>query len=210
MGNVWASDDQAAWRAALDRYPAVVEAQGVARLPALDRWYREALPGRLAARRPPAVTSEELVQTTEWKMARGVWRQRNLVLVRSNPPELVEQISREALSRAPDEAAPVATLSRLAGVGPATASAVLAAAAPAVYPFFDDLVAAQIPGLGPVAYTLAYYRRYAAALRERAGDLRGEWTPTMVERALWAAAGGKAGAARPAATTALEGSRPAE
>jgi hypothetical protein len=63
-----------------------------------------------------------------------------------------------------------------------------------VYPFFDELVAAQVPDLGKVAWTLGYYGKYAAALRERAGALGTPWTPAMVERALWAHVGGKTGA----------------
>ena len=61
-------------------------------------------------------------------------------------------------------------------------------------------LAAQIPGLGPVAWTAPYYVRYAAALYERAAALRSAcpdhaWTAQDVEQALWAASGGKAGAA---------------
>lgn len=188
---LWSSDDPALWRAALERYPSVVEAQGVKGLPTRDHWYRDQLPDLLAARRPVFLTRDELIQTTEWKMARGVWRQRNLGLVRSNQPEAVEEASREAFSQVPDPTAPIARLSRLVGVGPATASAVLAAYRPDLYPFFDDLVAAQIPGLGPVDYTLKYYRAYAQALRDRANLLGAGWTPALVERALWSSAGGK-------------------
>jgi hypothetical protein len=71
---------------------------------------------------------------------------------------------------------------------------VVAAAAPDFYPFFDELVAAQLPELGKVAWTLGYYARYAEALRARARELGGDWTPVKLERALWALAGGKAGA----------------
>lgn len=191
---LWASDDVAAWRDALGRYEGTIVAQQVNRLPELDRWYREELPGLIAARAPAYVTLDELVRATEWKMKRGVWRQRNLILVRSNAPEEVEWISRGALERAPDPTAPIVALSKLAGVGPATASAIAAAAAPDVYPFFDDLVANQVPGLGSVDFSVRYYARYAAALRERASQLGPGWTPVMVERALWAFAGGKAGA----------------
>ena len=89
-------------------------------------------------------------------------------------------------------------LCALAGVGPATASAALAAHAPGVYPFFDELVAVAIPGLGPVAFTPAYYARYAERLRERAAALAAAcpdagWTAQAVSQALWAASGGKAG-----------------
>ena len=55
-------------------------------------------------------------------------------------------------------------------------------------------MAAQIPALGKVAWTLGYYAKYAAALRDRATALGAEWTPVLVERALWAHVGGKTGA----------------
>jgi hypothetical protein len=126
-------------------------------------------------------------------MARGVWRAPNLVLVRGNDADAVVATSGEALSKIPHPTAPIAILATLGGVGPATASAVAAAVAPALYPFFDELVAAEVLELGTVAWTLGYYARYAAALRDRAAAIGSEWTPVMVERALWANVGGKAG-----------------
>jgi hypothetical protein len=191
--DLWASSSDEEWRAALVAYPAVIDAQGVKPLADLDRWYREELPGLISARDRPHVTHAELVKVTEWKMARGIWRARNLALVKGNDPAEVERASGAALAAIPDPKAPIAELATLAGVGPATASAVVAAAAPHLYPFFDELVGAQVPGLGEVAFTPAYYARYADALRERAARLGGGWTPVMVERALWAHVGGKRG-----------------
>ena len=193
MTGLWPSTSRSEWHTALDRYDDVVEHQGVASLPGHDRWYRDELPVAIASRRTPHITHAELVRITEWKMARGVWRAPNLVRVKSNAPELVKQTSSEAIAKIPHPTAPISTLAALDGVGPATASAVAAAHAPALYPFFDELVAAQIPTLGKVAWTLGYYARYATALRERAGQLGDDWTPVMVERALWAHVGGKAG-----------------
>lgn len=193
MSGLWASEEPGTWRAALGRYEEVVEGQGVARLPELDRWYRDELPGLIAGRQSPHVTHAEMVRVTEWKMARGVWRGRNLALVRGNDPAEVERASTAALARVPHPSEPIALLSKLAGVGPATASAVAAAAAPGVYPFFDELVAARIPGLGQVTFTPKEYARYADALRERAARLGPSWTPVGVERAIWADVGGKAG-----------------
>ncbi|HVH12844.1 MAG TPA: hypothetical protein VM759_07325 [Longimicrobium sp.] len=193
MATLWKSDDRAAWQAALDDYEAVIDRQGVTRLAELDRWYREELPAAIASRKTPHVTHDELVRVTEWKMARGIFRPRNLVLVRGNAPSLVERTSTAALAAIPDPKRPIALLAELAGVGPATASAIAAAAAPDVYPFFDELVGAQVPGLGAVAFTPAYYAKYAAALRTRADELGDRWTPVMVEQALWAHVGGKAG-----------------
>jgi hypothetical protein len=195
MATLWSADATDAWRDALDSYADVVARQGVAALPALDRWYRDELPDAIAGRDPAHVTHDELVRLTEWKMARGVWRARNLVLVRGNDADVVERTSAAALAQAPHATEPIKALAALAGVGPATASAVMSAARPDVYPFFDELVAAQASGLGPVAFTLPYYARYAEALRERARALGDPWTPSDVERALWAHVGGKAGVA---------------
>ena len=198
--DLWSSTDCAAWAAALDRYPAVVEAQHVNGLAEVDTWYRTALPGLIAGREPAYATLDELQRVTAWKMKRGVWRERNRQLVAGNPPAVVEATSRAAFAAAPDPRRPIALLSDLAGVGPATASGLLAAYRPDLYPFFDELVAAQVPGLGPVAWAAPYYVRYAAALYERAAMLRAacpdhDWTAQDVSQALWAAAGGKAGAA---------------
>lgn len=193
MKSLWNSSDVADWKSALDSYPEVIEAQGVASLPGHDSWYREELPALISARRRPHVTHAEMVRVTEWKMSRGVWRARNLALVRGNDPAVVAATSGEALGAIPDPVAPITALAELAGVGPATASAVAAAASPAHYPFFDELVGAQVPGLGTLTFNLAYYKRYAEALRERAKELGARWTPVMVERALWAHVGGKRG-----------------
>ena len=193
MRSLWTSTTEKDWRAALDRYTTVVDGQGVARLSELDRWYRDELPGLMAQRRKAHVTLSELIRLTEWKMARGVWRAPNLILVRSNAPEAVVETSTAALAAVPHPTAPIATLAKLKGVGPATASAAAAAAEPRLYPFFDELVAAQVPALGKVAWTMSYYARYAQAIRDRAAQLGPEWRPVMVEQALWSHVGGKAG-----------------
>ncbi|MDQ6635984.1 MAG: hypothetical protein M3Z10_14625 [Gemmatimonadota bacterium] len=193
MTTLWTSHSPALWQQALDRYDAVVTNQKVARLTELDGWYRNELPGVIASRRMAHVTLPELVRITEWKMARGVWRAPNLVRVRGNDPDVVVRTSTKALSEIPHPTAPITTMAALDGVGPATASGVASAASPGLYPFFDELVAAQIPGLGKVAWTHGFYARYAAALRERAPTLGADWTPVMLERALWAHVGGKAG-----------------
>jgi len=176
----------------------VLAASGGHRLVELDRWYQQELPATLAKREPPWLSLAELIKVVEWKMHRGVYRARNLALVRSNDPAGVEAVSREAFASIPDPIASIARLARLKGVGPATASAVLSALRPDVYPFFDDVIAAEIPELGSIDFTLKEYARYSERLRERAALLAvgcpdGKWTPQAVGSALWAAAGGKAG-----------------
>ena len=191
---LWTSVAVKDWHAALDRYDGVIARQDVTKLPALDAWYRDELPRRIAERAPAHIVHDELVRLTEWKMARGVWRAPNLVLVKGNDADEVARVSADALALMPHPTKPIAALATLAGVGPATASAVAAAHKPSLYPFFDELVAAQIPSLGKVAWTMGYYGKYAQALRNRAEALGAEWTPVMVERALWAHVGGKTGA----------------
>ena len=194
MPTLWPSPALFEWDHALARYDATIARQGVTRLTDLDRWYHHELPPAITSRASPHITHDELVRLTEWKMARGVWRAPNLVLVHGNATAKVVEVSASAFALAGRPTEPIAMIATLAGVGPATASAVVAAHRPTLYPFFDELVAAQIPLLGKVEWTMAYYARYATALRERALQLANDWTPAMVERALWAHVGGKAGA----------------
>ena len=191
MIDLWGAAATAAWQGALDRYPAVVAGQNVAALIQLDQWYRDELPGLITARSMPHATLAELVRVTEWKMYRGVWRAPNLVRVKRNDADLVHATTARALALVPHPTKPITEIATLDGVGPATASAIMAASAPSIYPFFDELVAAQIPSLGPVAWTPGYYAKYAEALRVRARDFGTSWTPVMLERALWANVGGK-------------------
>lgn len=174
---LWETEDITPWSNALDTYPRVIDAQGVPQLAALDVWYHDELPGVFAQRRLVHLTLPELIRITEWKMHRGVWRAPNLVRVRRNDPELVIETTVRAFSRCPHPTQPIGEIAKLDGVGPATASAV---------------VAAQVPALGEVKWTLGYYAKYAEQLRERAARLGASWTPVMVERALWSHVGGKA------------------
>ncbi len=195
MSTLWRATSTVRWHDALASYADVVSRQHVARLAELDQWYRDELPVAISGRDKPYITHAELVRLSEWKMARGVWRAPNLVLVRGNDARQVVETSTAAFGEVPLPTKPIAILTTLAGVGPATASAAVSACAPEMYPFFDELVAAQVPSLGAVKWTMGYYEQYAEALRARAAALGDGWTPTTVERALWASVGGKAGKA---------------
>ncbi len=189
---LWGSDDPDDWRGALEAYEAVVAGQGVNGLVDLDAWYRLELPKQLSSRVPSFVTRAELVEVVRWKMKRGEWRARNLSLVQGNSDERVRAASTAAFEAVPHPRQPLAILSQLDGVGPATASAVLLALRPELYPFFDDLVARSVPSLDEPKFTLPYYLRYAEALQARAASLAEDWSAHAVGQALWAAAGGKA------------------
>lgn len=183
---LWNSPDTAAWRDALAGYDAAISALPSHRLAALDQWYRHELPTQVAQRSPRHLTHDEMVRVTEWKMARGVWRAPNLVLVQKNEPGAVEEATSLASSLLHVLPKAISAVSALRGVGPATASAALAVLSPEAFPFFDEIVAGQVATLGPVAWTATYYRAYAAALVARASALGQSWNATLVERALWA------------------------
>jgi hypothetical protein len=192
LGNLplWRADDRSLWAEALAGYDAAIAALPNAKLTAHDAWYRLELPARVHARTPMHLTHEEMVQLTEWKMARGVWRAPNLVLVRNNPVGAVEAATSAAATLLSEPAKALTAVCALGGVGPATASAVLAVMAPERFPFFDEIVTGQVAphvdGMGKIAWTAPYYRKYAAALIARADALAHGWHASLVERALWA------------------------
>ena len=188
--DLFSERDAAVWTSTLAAYDGSIRGKLETRLAELDAWWRSELPGLLRSRATPFVTREELTKITEWKMKRGEWRARNLELVKSNDADVVEATTRAAFALVPDPRKPIAKIAELSGVGPATASAVLAPLHGELYPFFDEDVAKQIASLGEVKFTVPYYLRYRAALEEKAKELGGAWTAETVGRALWANAVG--------------------
>lgn len=203
---LWDKGTCAAWRDRLEQYEGLLLAHEVNGLPELDAWYANELPKTLAARRPPYMTRAELMDVTRWKMKRGIWREYNRVRIANIAEATIRDVTGRALAAAgalnPGVATaskeykePVKLLCELDGVGPATASAALAAVRPDLYPFFDEWIAGQVRELGKVSFTVGYYWKYAEALRGKAQALSkrcgAEWTAHAVGQALWVEAGGK-------------------
>ncbi|XP_031273099.1 uncharacterized protein LOC116131582 [Pistacia vera] len=114
----------------------------------------------------------------------------------------VQSASAKAFESLPDLTKAVSELTVLKGVGPATASAVLAAYAPDVAPFMSD--EAMEASLGNCKdYSLKQYLLFADKLQAKAKELVYEgncFTPSDVEMALWSSAiGAKLQASRSAA-----------
>lgn len=107
--------------------------------------------------------------------------------------ELVKSASQKAFLCLPgDLSKAVSELTVLKGVGPATASAVLAAYAPEVAPFMSDEAMEAVLGQSK-DYSLKQYLLLANKLQEKAKELSSEdeqFTASDVERALWSSAVG--------------------
>ncbi|KAL2242161.1 UNVERIFIED_CONTAM: hypothetical protein Sindi_0334100 [Sesamum indicum] len=135
------SSDAALWREALGYYEAVIKTLGKPDIISLDDFYRKELPNLLHQRDPnPYITTDELSRLMQWKLARGKWRPRLLSFVSSLDDVVVRDTSAKAFASLPDVSKAITELTVLKGVGPATASAVLAAYAPDVAPFMSDEV----------------------------------------------------------------------
>lgn len=181
------------WREALSSYSSRILSLDKPNLPSLDEFYRTELPSRLHARLPePYLTKSELHSLMQWKLTRGKFRPRLLGFVSSLDEELVKSASQKAFLSLPDVSKAVSELTVLKGVGPATASAVLAAFDPAVAPFMSDEAMNAVLG-NSKDYSLKQYLQLASRLQEKAKELSSEdevFTASDVERALWSSAVG--------------------
>lgn len=166
----------------------------------LDKWYQEELGELAMSRSPPHITKEELVQLVKWKLSRGKFRPRLVQLAGSNSEELVKTASEKGIQLAlKDEVKDaISELVVLKGIGPATASGVLAACVPEKCCFFADEVANAIPALATLKYDVKEYmllnqNMVECALRLNKELVKGDenknaaadWTPHKAELAVW-------------------------
>ncbi|GER40221.1 tryptophan synthase beta chain [Striga asiatica] len=173
---------------ALSSYDAVIRDLGKPNLVSLDDFYRRELPELLRQRNPnPHITAGELSRLMEWKLARGKWRPRLLSFMSALDDAVVREASTKAFASLPDVSKAVQELTVLKGVGPATASAVLAAYAPEVAPFMSDEALIVVTG-DTKDYSLKRYVAFAEKMQIKAKELSSSedlFTPSDVERALW-------------------------
>ncbi|KAJ7524663.1 hypothetical protein O6H91_17G015300 [Diphasiastrum complanatum] len=192
--------DPKQWQQHLCAYTQRLEALGNPKLTVLDQFYRQELPRLMQERQPlPYITRDELTKVMEWKLSRGKWRPRLLDFVKSLAEEEVKLASQTSFAAIPNLKDAVTHLSSLKGVGPATASAVLALYAPDIAPFMSD--EALVAVFSSVKdYSLKHYLDFAEKLQSKAKELKtGEASKdkskenqnlnaSSLERALYAAA----------------------
>lgn len=183
--------DVSLWKEALSSYTSRIESLNKPNLLSLDDFYRNHLPPAVLQRNPnPYITTAELSKLMQWKLTRGKWRPRLLDFVSALDESSVKSASQKALQALPDVSTAVSELTVLKGVGPATASAVLAAYAPDVAPFMSDEVMEAALGSSK-DYSLKQYLLFVDKLQAKAKELSSEgesFTPSDVERALWSSA----------------------
>ncbi|XP_021888819.1 uncharacterized protein LOC110807851 isoform X2 [Carica papaya] len=179
------------WKQALSSYQSRIESLNKPKLLSLEEFYREKLQSLIHRRNPnPYITTSELSQLMQWKLTRGKWRPRLLDFVSALDEELVKSSSQKAFESLPDISKAVNELTLLKGVGPATASAILAAYAPHLAPFMSDEAMEAAIG-NSKDYSLKQYLFFASKLQTKAEELSSEgdvFTPSDVERALWSSA----------------------
>lgn len=176
----------------------------------LDKWYRNDLRDLIAQRRKEDksaggawISQEELGKLMQWKLAvrfssffvfiranmrlhkqHGTFRPRLLALALSNSDARVRSTIHSASLLLPTS--PLQALNKLCeltGVGPATASAILATLDPANEPFLSDEAFEGVLGSKP-EYTVKGWTRFRDAIQQRRKE--GGWkTVEELEKALW-------------------------
>ncbi|KAF9311078.1 hypothetical protein BG003_007800 [Podila horticola] len=192
---LFSSDSAEEWDVVLDKYSIALDHHVASKkddtLAGLDEWYQNTLPAILATRKPQSIDSSELCKLMSWKLKRGKFRPNLAKLAASNADSAVKAASQKAFALITSSSlkAALAEMSSLKGVGPATASAILCAAAPDKIPFMADETMASVPGLGPIAYTAGYYLKFAEKVIDKAAALKRKGaktsSPHLVEKALW-------------------------
>jgi len=191
-GELFRSDDTELWMKIYDKYSLVLDKKAVDKkksdLAALDRWYQDELPKEIASRSPKYISKEEITKLMRWKLMRGKFRPRLTELVQQNSEKEVKNTSEKAFKNYRNMKEAIKELSKLKAVGPATASAIMAASNPEYYPFMADEAMESIPQF-KIAYTLPAYLQFQESLAKKANRLSQgsdiDWTPHKVELALW-------------------------
>ena len=195
MSSLWKSNDVSAWEAALSNtnQARIIITRKRKDFQSLDEAY-ERLSGTILGRKSPYLTQAELVTLVDWKLNRGKWRPRLLDYAKAHTDDDVMRASSNAfrdfessLASGNGVTAALTALCSLKGVGPATASAILALVSPHFCPFMSDESLNMTAT--PRDYTAKSYLILRSKLIAKAKELSKsgkEWTAVMVEMALWA------------------------
>jgi hypothetical protein len=132
----------------------------------LDKQWND-LSSKCASKDVFSLSLDDLKLVMDWKLQRGKFRPQLKSLIESNSDDNVQSITKEAFSKKWPENLNI--LTKLRGVGPATATAILSLVDPSV-PFFSDEVAGMILKQ-KLKYTVKEVLLYVDLVRTEAGKL---------------------------------------
>ncbi|KAI9748034.1 MAG: hypothetical protein M4579_007328 [Chaenotheca gracillima] len=184
--------DLSAFKSILTRYGEVISSlskpssSGADSLEQLDQWRFDELPKEVAQRTiehgQAWLEQTEVEDLIKWKLKHGKFRPRLTQLVASNPSSTTTSTTKDAFKTYTNDTTSsplpaITKLSSLKGIGPASASLLLAVFDPLSVPFFSDecfrwlMFESATKGKGwdrPIKYDVKEYR----ILVERVGELR--------------------------------------
>lgn len=146
------------------------------------RWFRDSLPDLLVTQQG-CLTKEQFIRLVEWKLSRGKFRPSLRGYAAKQDPKALAAASKEAYRILQEDNGcatrgvvaeetvlqALAVLTELRGVGPATASAILAAMDDSI-PFMSD--ESLVVCLGKREYTVNAYKTLLASMREKQDALQ--------------------------------------
>mmetsp|Transcript_4088 Transcript_4088/g.5352 ORF Transcript_4088/g.5352 Transcript_4088/m.5352 type:complete len:255 (-) Transcript_4088:99-863(-) len=184
-----ALDDPILWHRIEGQYGTMITEKGGEPLTAMEEWAKNFGVDLREKDKDKFITSDDLEKIVEWKFKKGKARPGLWKYLKSNSPASVQSCSRASLAKADkdDVDGSIAEMTKLKGVGAATASAILSFYKPELFVFMDDEVI-ECLHKGPRAYTEKIYLALNAQCTELASKLGETWTPSRVGRALWTAA----------------------
>lgn len=181
--------DVSVWERVEEQYDQMLRKKGGSQLCDLDLFCND-LASKLCAMENPSISKADLLQIVKWKFAKGKPRNALMKYLQANSDSEVRECSRASFSEAAkndDMRAAICKMSKLKGVGPATASALLSLFRPDIFSFMDDEVIECLYE-GKRGYTEKIYLHINNKCIVLANNLGDGWTPRRVGRALWTAA----------------------
>ncbi|KAI8112523.1 hypothetical protein M9434_003846 [Picochlorum sp. BPE23] len=168
---LWASGSLDDWKALVSSYDTRI---GEHKVSDHERWFRDCLPNLLVTQQG-CLSKEQFIRLVEWKLARGKFRPSLRGYAAKQDPKALATASKEAYRILHDEKRgedavlnALRVLTGLKGVGPATASAMLAAMDDSI-PFMSD--EALMVCLGKREYTVKAYQALFSKMRDKQAAL---------------------------------------